>query len=334
MKHYNIPIFIPDYACPHQCLFCNQKKISGHKKIPSIQEIKNIVDIHLSSIPQDNSHIEIAFFGGNFTGIKLEYQKQLLESVQQYIVGGFVDSIRISTRPDFIDQKILKLLKKHNVKTVELGVQSFDDEVLFLSNRGHSAKDIEKASEMILNSGFKLGLQMMIGLPGDTIVKSRNTAERIIELGAESTRIYPVLVIKETGLELLYRSGKYFPLSLEEAVNWSKELIIIFENSGINILRVGLHPSEGLLNGNNIVAGPFHVSFRELAETEIWREIIESMVEQRDGANVYITVPSDQINYAIGFKSKNREILKKSFTNVKFKVDNLLKGRNCYVDFY
>lgn len=259
----------------------------------------------------------MAYFGGNFTGISIKEQEEFLKLIQPYIKKGRISGIRISTRPDYIEKEILDLLKKYNVSSIELGAQSLDDEVLIQSGRGHTLLDIVTASKLIIEAGFSLGLQMMIGLPGDTKEKSIYTAKKIIELGAENTRIYPTLVIKETQLENLYKAGKYVPLSLEEAVSWSKELLILFEQAKVKVLRLGLHPSEGLLSGTDLVAGPFHPSFRELVLTEIWADKLRSLKEI-PGDQIEILVPPSQFNYAIGYNAKNKKMLEQNFKKVKF----------------
>lgn len=318
-KHFNIPIFIPELACPFQCIYCNQQKISGKSHLPEPTEILDIIKTHLSTIPVSNSHVELAYFGGNFTGIPFDDQEELFKLVQPFIQKGQISGIRISTRPDYINSEILKLLKKYKVKSIELGAQSLDDDVLIQSARGHTLQDIENAAELILKSGFSLGLQMMIGLPGDTLEKSIFTAKKIIELDADNTRIYPTLVIKETQLEKLYQEGKYNPLSLDEAVDWSKELLLLFEQSGVKVLRLGLHPSEGLLSGTDLVAGPFHQSFRELVLSAIWKDKLNFLI-QKSGDKIEILVPAKQINYAIGYNAKNRKMLEQYFGQVKFRV--------------
>lgn len=261
--------------------------------------------------------MELAYFGGNFTGISLKEQENFLKLIQPYIDQGKISGIRISTRPDYINKEILDLLKKYNVRSIELGAQSMDDEVLIQSGRGHTLMDIENASRLIIESGFSLGLQMMIGLPGDTKEKSIHTAKKIIELGAENTRIYPTLVIKETQLERLFLDGNYQPLSLEEAVSWSKELLLLFDHANVKVLRLGLHPSEGLLSGTDLIAGPFHPSFRELVLTEIWADKLRSLTG-KSGEQIEITVLSSQYNYAIGYNAKNRKMLERKFKKVKF----------------
>lgn len=318
LKHYNIPIFIPELACPFQCAFCNQEKISGHNLIPDDAEIIETIETHLNSFKEKNRFVEVAYFGGSFTGIPFEQQEHFLGLVQPFIKNGSVQSIRLSTRPDYIDSKILTMLKKHNVGTIELGAQSLDDGVLQKSHRGHNAQQVEEASKLIHEFGFKLGLQMMIGLPGDSLEKSLATAKNIIELGADNTRIYPALVIKGTAMHQWFEKGKYTPLSLEEAVNWTKQILPIFEDAGVNIIRVGLHPSEGLLTGEELIAGPFHISFRELVLTEIWSDKLKPLLKTHQGKSLKITVPFGSLNHAIGYKAKNKKMLLEKFDRVDF----------------
>ena len=329
-KHINIPIFIPELACPFQCIFCNQRKISGQLHVPHEMEIINTIESYLETISRDTADVQFAYFGGNFTGLSLQHQEDYLKLVEPYILQGKISGIRISTRPDYINEEILTLLKKNHVKSIELGAQSMDDEVLKKSKRGHTSAETEKAAVLIKKIGFSLGLQMMVGLPGDTMESTIYTANKIVELGPENTRIYPTLVIKGTHLENLYMQGKYQPLSLDVAVNWSKEAVKIFEKAGIKILKLGLHPSEGLVNGNDLIAGPFHRSFHELVLTSIWREEFESLSVQR--TSIEIVVAPDQINAAIGYQGSNKKFLMERYRSVKFKADNLKFGREYNVE--
>ena len=326
-RHYNIPVFIPELACPFQCIYCNQQKISGRLKIPTEVEILKIIDDHLSTIPIENSVVELAFFGGNFTGIDKSEQIRLLKLVNPYLKSGRIKGIRLSTRPDYIHGEILKTLKDFGVRTIELGAQSLDDKVLQLSKRGHTAKDTEHAAAMVLREGFSLGLQMMIGLPGDTLESAVYTARRIVELGADNTRIYPTLVIRDTVMEIMYREGRFKPLSLEEAVSWSKELLLIFEKANVKVIKLGLHPSEGLLSGKELIAGPFHPSFRELVLTEIWNGILKPLLIVGNPDEIEIHVPPSQINYAIGYGGRNKKMLMGKYGKVKFKSNTKLKER-------
>ncbi len=317
MKHYNIPIFIPELACPNRCIYCNQRHISGQLQAVKPEEIKQIIEQHLATFIRP-SEVELAFFGGSFTGIDEKDMLTYLQIVQPYIEQGEIKSIRISTRPDYINEKILDILQQYNVKDIELGAQSLNEEVLAFAKRGHTVRDVENASQLIKSYGFSLGLQMMIGLPLDSVEKSKETAKKILKLGAESTRIYPTLVINNTDLADLYRQNKYKALSLEEAVDWTAEIYKIFSQSSIKILRVGLHPSEALINGTELLAGPFHVSFKELVLTKLWQEKLEKLPINTKT----ILVNPKEINYAIGYNSKNKQLLQKKFPYLKFISDS------------
>jgi radical SAM superfamily enzyme len=324
MKHFTIPIFIPELACPNRCVFCNQHSISGCVKQPEPEEVREIILQHLKTIPEMDCHIEIGFFGGSFTGIEPALQEQYLSIAYEFLISGQIHGIRLSTRPDYISPDILSLLKRYGVTTIELGAQSLNDEVLLLSGRGHKVADVERASELILSSGFKLGLQMMTGLPGDTPELSLQTARRIVELGATCTRIYPTLVIRGTELEQRWRSGKYQPQSLDEAVELTARLMDVFYFAGVDVIRVGLHPSEGLLDGSEMLAGPFHPSFRELVKTFIWKQKLIKLIDKYpQGGNIHIPAPAHELRYAIGYNSENRKMLESHFKKVEFFVEDL-----------
>ena len=342
-RHYTIPIFIPMEACPFHCIFCDQEKISGRGKVPSIEDVVSTIKEHLATIqqpsteieagnPQTCAEIEVGFFGGTFTGLPPEQQINYLDAVLPFVNNGRISGIRLSTRPDFITNDVLALLKRYPVKTIELGAQSMDDEVLRISGRGHTAADTENASRMILEAGVKLGLQMMIGLPGDTEDKSVRTAQRIIELGASETRIYPVIVIKGTPLEDLYYKGNYVPLELEEAVEISKKIVKVFDASDVTIIRIGLHPSEGLLNRNDYIAGPFHTSFRELVMTSLWTERFHDLLKEDNGDSVEIHVNPADLHPAIGYYGKNRKLLESRFRKVKFISDQTIEEDTFHAD--
>jgi histone acetyltransferase (RNA polymerase elongator complex component) len=334
IRHFTIPVFIPMEACPFQCIFCDQDRISGRTSIPSEGDVTTILQQYLSTIPKKNTEIEVGFFGGTFTGLSPERQKAYFESVLPFINNGRINGIRLSTRPDFISEEILGLLKKYPVKTIELGAQSMDDEVLKKSGRGHTSGDTENASRLILESEFKLGLQMMVGLPGDTEEKSVHTAKRIVELGASETRIYPVIVIKGTHLEKLFNEGKYIPLELEEAIRITKNVMAVFEDANVKIIRIGLHPSEGLLNRDDYIAGPFHPSFRELVMTSAWTDRFHELLNGKKGDNLEIRVNPTDLNAAIGYSGKNRKLLEKLFPSVKFIADPEIKEKTFHADHH
>ncbi len=332
-KHYTIPVFIPELACPFQCIFCNQRKISGHLKVPSPEEVKDIIGKYLETIPTRKRVVEIGFFGGNFTGIPQAEQEAYLKVAIPYLEQGKIQGIRLSTRPDYISVTVLKLLKKYKVNTIELGAQSMHDEVLQRSSRGHTVQDTITASGLIRKFNFRLGLQMMIGLPGDSLELAMDTATQIVELRADNTRIYPTLVIKETKLEELYHNKKYKPLPLDDAVFWSKEVFKIFEKGRVKVIRMGLHPSEGLITGKELVAGPFHKSFRELAMTELWWEELKQLTNNKY-KSIRITVHPKQLNFAVGYSAKNKKRLLEHYNTVVYQTDVELEGRDFYADNY
>ena len=270
----------------------------------------------------DGRNVEIAFFGGSFTGIDIQLQEQYLHSAYTYIEKGKVSGIRLSTRPDYIDEEILCLLKKYGVTAIELGVQSTCNDILRICNRGCNNNTIRTASKLIKEHDFSLGLQMMIGLPGDSYSTSQKTVDDIIAMGADNTRIYPTLVVRGTELERMYLRGDYTPLELDEAVEWAKTFYLQFEKAGVNVLRVGLHPSPEL--EQSLCAGPYHRSFKELVMTKIWAGILNSefftLCNQRLSALVHPT----QINYAFGYEGTNRKWWEKKGLDLKIKCDNSL----------
>lgn len=325
-KHFNIPIFIPELACPFRCLYCNQCKISGVQHTPDEALIIGTLESYLQTIPA-GSEVQLAYFGGNFTGLSLDDQANYLKLAAPYIAAGRISGIRLSTRPDYINDEVLQLLKNHGVESIELGAQSMDEQVLQASGRGHTAQDTEIAAEKIRKAGFSLGLQMMIGLPGDNREKSVQTAKQIITMGAEDTRIYPTLVIRGTELEKMYLTKQYHPLTLDEAVGQAKELLLLFEQAGVKVLKLGLHPSDGLLSGEELVAGPFHPSFRELVETQVWNELLETY-KLCKGQLIHIVVPTKQLNTAIGYQALNKKMLETAFKKVRFEPSDELSGRD------
>lgn len=334
MKTYNIPIFVPHLGCPHDCVFCNQKRITGTQKAVTAEEVRNTIEKSLKTLPAENRYVETAFFGGSFTGIPIDEQTSLLREANKYLLQGKIDGIRISTRPDYIDRNILDNLQRFGVTTIELGVQSMCDEVLMMSNRGHSREDVINAVKLIREYPFTLGLQMMTGLPADTAERSLKTADDIIGLKPDIVRIYPTLIIKDTYLEKLYYDGRYAPQTLEDAVELSKRLLLKFEKNNINVIRIGLQATEEISENGNVTAGPVHSSFRELAESSIYYDIISKKI--RDGANyAEVYVNPAEISKAIGNKRANViKIKKKLNTDIRVLPDETLKKREvrcvCY----
>lgn len=325
-RHYNIPVFLPELACPHRCVFCNQSSISSTYHIPSIEEVTTIIEKHLSSFKALNRHVELAFFGGNFTGLPQQMQLEYLQHVQPWLKSGQIQGIRLSTRPDYISAEHTSWLKDFGVTHIELGAQSTDNEVLQKSGRGHKRDAIEKASVIINEAGLVLGLQMMVGLPGDSVEKCLATAKDIIHFGAKETRIYPCLVVQDTALEKLYSQGKYQPLSLEEAVAQAAKLYLIFENAGVKVLRIGLHTSDDL-NGSALIAGPYHPNFAEMVFGKLWLTAFETYDQWPETPEIVIKTAASQLNHAVGFEATNKKWLLKRFKRVKFMPDSSLRGR-------
>lgn len=305
-KEYIIPIFVPHLGCQNNCTFCNQKTISGQTKQVTAQDVKETIEYYLKNFRDDYRYVEVAFFGGSFTGIEEEKQIELLEAAYEYIKMGKVNSIRISTRPDYINREILKRLKKYRVKTIELGVQSTNDYILKKCKRGHTFADVEKASKMIRRRGFILGHQMMVGLPESTTLDEINTAKDLIKLKPKIVRIYPVLVIKGTELEKEYQEGEYIPLTLNQATERCKELVRMFNAKKIEIIRIGLQNTESITDpnkeGSEVVAGPFHPAFRQLVESSLWYDSIVAKIKKINTKvkKVQIEANSENINHIIG----------------------------------
>lgn len=325
MKIYNIPIFIPHLGCPFDCVFCNQRRITGRGTDVTPDEVVKIIEERLETLPS-NAEIEAAFFGGSFTGIPLEEQSALMDAVQQYIRSGRIKGIRLSTRPDYITREILDNLKAHNVTTIELGVQSLDDEVLKKACRGHNSQQVRDAVKLIKEYPFTLGLQMMTGLPGDTFEKSVYTAEEIIKLGPSIVRIYPTLTIKDTFMEKMYYEGRYKPQTLDEAIQLAKKLLLMFEENNIRVIRLGLQSTDEICENGSVVAGPVHSSFGELVESSIYLDIMRDILPENENARVFVN--PKEISKAVGNRRRNIIALKnEKNTLIKVSGDNLLKKR-------
>ena len=325
-KQYIIPIFVPHLGCPNDCIFCNQKSISGQKENMTKEKAKKIIEEYINAIQTKDASIEIAFYGGSFTAIEPEKQVELLEVANEYIKKGKVESIRISTRPDCIDKETLKRLKKYKVKTIELGVQSANDYILKKANRGHTFEDVKKASKMIRWNGFQLGHQMMVGLPESTRTDEINTAKALIKLKPKMVRIYPVLVVKDTKLEKDYKNGIYEPLPLVQAVEICKQLVRMFADKKIDVIRIGLQNTEEITDPqgekSQVVAGPYHPAFRQLVEAGMWYDAIVGKIKKLNVKvkEVQVTVNPIDANNVIGHKKENVVKLKETYD-----VDLILK---------
>lgn len=332
-KEYIIPIFVPHLGCEQCCTFCNQRKISGEQKDVTAKDVKETIEYYLKNFKNENQYVEVAFFGGSFTAIKMEKQIELLEAVQPYIKDKKVNSIRVSTRPDAINKVILKNLKKYHVKIIELGVQSSNNYILNKVKRGHTFEDVKKSSKMIRLYGFKLGHQMMCGLPDSTEKDDIQTAKDLIKLKPKMVRIYPVLVIKGTELENEYNKDEFKPLNVIQAVERSKEIVKLFRNKNIDVIRVGLQNtdtiSDPMKKESDVIAGPYHPAFGQLVEDAIWYDRIVEKIKNINSKVVKVQIESnkDNMNNIIGHKRENFEKLRETYALIaEFKRNDKIKG--------
>ena len=308
-KHVNIPIFIPHMGCPNNCVFCNQHTISGHGAF-ELDRAKREIDEALSTISEDTP-TEIAFFGGSFTGIDRTLMVSLLELAESYVRSGRVSEIRLSTRPDYIDSEILSILSRYSVRTVELGLQSLDCDVLIASKRGHDSECARRACRAIKQAGFELIGQMMIGLPHSNAQKEIETAREICELGADGARVYPTVVFAETELAEMMINGAYTPLELEDAVERTKNVLDVFERAGVPCIRVGLCASENLRDASRAIAGANHEAIGEMAMSALYfdricKELDRLGIDEKNGGGVKIFVSRGSVSKAVGQKRINK----------------------------
>ena len=267
-----IPVFVPHLGCPHDCVFCNQRRISGRQE-PAAPDSVHTAIAQAAALPTNGAKRQLAFYGGSFTAIPTAQQEALLAAAEEEIRAGRIDSIRLSTRPDAIDEEVLTRLRAYGVETVELGAQSMDDEVLRLSGRGHTAEDVERAARLVKEAGFRLILQMMTGLPGDM-----RTAEKLIALRPDGVRIYPTVIVRDTALFELWQAGKYREHRVEDAVCVCARLLPLFEAAGIPVIRLGLNPTEELSAGA-AAGGAYHPALGELVKSRILREKAAALLE-------------------------------------------------------
>lgn len=318
-RKVNIPIFVSHQGCPNDCIFCNQKKITGVCEKEREEAVRKKIENFLFHTAPD-CNIEISFFGGSFTGIPMEEQNMYLKVANEFFCDSRVGGIRLSTRPDYISDEILENLKKHNVTTIELGVQSMSDEVLFMNKRGVKSEAVYTAVSKIRKYGFSLGLQMMTGMYGSSYEKDVETAEKIIGMKPDCVRIYPTVVIEETELFELYKNGTYKPQSIEEAVECCSVILKMFENADIPVIRLGLMAGEDI--NENKVFGPYHSSFRELVESRIiYNEINEFLLNNmHTGKNLEITANRKFVSKIVGNKRSNIEKIKENFSVLDIKI--------------
>ena len=327
MKHSNISIFIPHVGCPHTCSFCDQRTISGARHLPDGNEVTEICRRALVEV-KSPENTEIAFFGGSFTAIPRDYMLELLEAASEFVEEGKFRGIRCSTRPDCIDSEVLGLLKKYGVTAIELGAQSMSDEVLAANERGHSAEDVRNAGRLIKENGFELGLQMMTGLYKSSLETDMQTARELISLGPSTVRIYPVVVLNGTRLAELYRGGVYVPEPFDSMVSLCASLIRLFIESGISVIKCGLHASEFVEQDK--VAGYYHPAFRELCESQIYRSVIEKLLDSCPvSGSVTVLVNSREISKAVGQNRSNISYFRELGTELKIAGDDSVPVYEC-----
>ena len=331
-KQYVIPVFIPHLGCPNDCSFCNQKSISGKTKMPTKEEVIRIIEDNLKSIKEEEANKEIAFFGGSFTGIEIEKQEEYLQIANEYIKNKKVNGIRLSTRPDYINKDILKMLKKYNVKTIELGVQSTNDYILKRCARGHTFEDVKNASKLIRRYRFNLGHQIMLGLPESTKLDEIRTAKDLIKLKPKMVRIYPVLVIKGTKLEKELEDGEYNPLTVSQAVERCKELLYLFNKKKVQVIRIGLQNTDEITDPNSknsqVIAGPYHPAFGQLVDDSIWYDSIVDKIKKINMKvkEVKVKVNFVDMNNVIGHKKSNIKKIKDTYdVDIVVEADNNIK---------
>lgn len=311
---------MPHNGCPHQCTFCNQVNITGSQSQPTAADVEKAIKTAVES-GVDCSKTEIAFFGGSFTAINRDYMIELLNATKKYIDKFY--GIRCSTRPDAIDDEILKLLKDYSVTSIELGAQSMCDDVLLINERGHTSEDVINSAKLIKKYGISLGLQMMTGLYGSTVEKDIYTARKIAELKPDTVRVYPTITLEGTKLAELYRSGEYVPYNEEQTIYSCTEILRYFTKKNITVIRLGLHYSEDIIN--NKVAGYYHPAFREICESRIFFDKIFAELKNYQKGSYIISVAKSSLSKAVGQKKCNTEKLKNNGYNIKFVANDELK---------
>lgn len=335
MAHKNIPVFIPHLGCPNTCVFCNQRSISGKMSFDA-RSVLAIIENALKTVDPKKDEAEIAFFGGSFTGIDRNDMIYLLSCAKGYIDEGRVKSIRLSTRPDYIDKEILEILKLYGVKNIELGIQSLSDKVLKHSKRGHSAEDSERACRLIKEYGFNLVGQMMLGLPSSTLEDELMTAKRLCELSVDAVRIYPTAVFSSTELDEMMKNGDYTPLTVDEGAERSAEILMLIEKYGVPCIRCGLQAQENLSDSSVVTSGAYHPAFGSIAFGKVMKKATIAELEKNKFVipeyprQLRFAVAPKRVFDASGYKKENKLFFLKNYNiHVKFIGDKSLNGYEC-----
>lgn len=320
MRHYNIPVFVPHKGCPNDCSFCNQKRITGISEEQDVKQIKQEIEKHIATFEKER-YAEIAFFGGSFTGIPEEKQLEYLEMAYTFVKNGQVDGIRLSTRPDYINEHILDYLEKYGVTAIELGVQSMDENVLQKNNRGHTTAQVEEACRLIKQRKcFALGLQQMLGLYGADEESDVESARKIAAFSPKTVRIYPTIVLDKTKLSDLYEAGKYAPYTLEQAVEVGSRAYEIYEEAGIRVIRMGLQATEAI-NEKGDIRGPYHSSYGELVKARCIRHELECALKGLSG-EIVVKANLSMLSKIVGNRKANVEYFRKKGVILKVIADN------------
>ncbi len=308
-----LPVFVPHLGCPHACVFCNQRRISGQMKPATASDVEQILK-QSAAFPRHGEKRQLAFYGGSFTAIPVELQNALLAPAHAAVLRGEIDSVRLSTRPDAIDPDILTRLRSFGVDTVELGAQSMDEEVLRLSGRGHTAEDVRRASRLVKEAGLELILQMMTGLPGDSPEKSLYTAKELIALRPDGVRVYPTVIVRDTELFDLWKKGEYSEHTIEDAVELCARLLPLFEEARVPVIRLGLNPTEEL-SSCEAAAGAYHPALGELVKSRMLLHRAEEVLQGiPSGSHVRIGIAPRQLSQMIGQHGENRRKLIETFS--------------------
>lgn len=341
MKYGMIPFFIPHVGCPHVCTFCNQSRITAVSGIGYLTP-EYITSTIKDYIGESKSHKfwEVCFYGGSFSAINQDLQRQLLLPAYEALKEGRIDGIRCSTRPDAVSDRQLELLRSYGMNTIELGVQSMDDTVLSLAKRGHTSNDVKLAVKQLRKFGFTVGLQLLPGLLGDSWDTIMKTAVEISQLQPDFVRIYPVLVIENTELAEQYKAGIYEPLSLELALQYCSFLKTWFESHQINVIRTGLQSTEELDAGHSLLAGPYEPAMGELVTNEQWRQRIEYCLDEHTEHfnnpvhSITIFYPRNLTSKVRGLKKRNLIYFEKTYGNITFtwRENNDIDTVQCSID--